>query len=111
MSMKHTPGPWVLGDELEMMGGCLARAIVGPGTFVGYALFYDEDDAVADANAHLIAAAPDMAEALAGMLSLLGNVDHSRGSGENAARLYGQMLNDFRGMATKALSKIGNHHA
>jgi hypothetical protein len=33
---------------------------------------------------------------LDGILSLIGNVDHSRGGGENTARMYGQMLNDIR---------------
>jgi hypothetical protein len=40
---------------------------------------------------------------IASILSLLGNVDHSRGGGENAARVYGGMLESIRTLATEAL--------
>lgn len=36
--------------------------------------------------------------------ALLGNVDHSVGGGSNTARMYGQMLNDIRGLADSGLS-------
>jgi hypothetical protein len=39
-------------------------------------------------------------QAAAGILSLIGNVDHSRGGGPNTARLYGQMLTDIRDLLT-----------
>lgn len=50
-------------------------------------------------------AAPDMYEALAAILGLLGNVDHSKGGGENAARLYGGMLMSIKELASPALAK------
>jgi hypothetical protein len=53
----------------------------------------------------LSAAAPEMLEALKDITSLLGNVDHSRGGGENTARLYGGMLESIRELAGAAIAK------
>lgn len=41
--------------------------------------------------------------ALRSITSLIGNVDHSKGGGENTARVYGEMLNDIRGIADFAV--------
>jgi hypothetical protein len=41
--------------------------------------------------------------ALRTIVQLLGNVDHSRGGGENTARVYGGMLEDIRTIACKGL--------
>jgi hypothetical protein len=62
--MSHTPGPWFAELDLEPMGGRLARAVMAQDAFVAYALYDDEDDDRAAANAHLIAAAPDLLKAL-----------------------------------------------
>lgn len=59
-----TPGPWFLAEELEPNGNCLSRAIMARDTFIALAMLDDEDDAEAEANATLIAAAPDLLEAL-----------------------------------------------
>jgi hypothetical protein len=56
-------------------------------------------------TAPLHRAAPDMLAALEVIKALIGNVDHSKGGGENSARLYGQMLNDFRDIASAAITK------
>jgi hypothetical protein len=73
---SHTPGPWFLEPNLEPMGGCLSRAVMAQDTFVAYALFDDEDDDAAEANARLIAAAPELLEAArAGLLSLEANIE------------------------------------
>lgn len=46
---------------------------------------------------------PGALVALSSILSLIGNVDHSKGHGPNAAAMRGDMLNDIRDIATKAL--------
>lgn len=46
------------------------------------------------------------ASALRSILSLLGNVDHSRGGGENAARVYGGMLESIREIATASAREV-----
>lgn len=64
------------------------------------------------ADAHLTAAeqiekdaerVPDVLTAMAAILSLTGNVDHSKGNGPNAAEMRGHLLNDIRTIATVAL--------
>lgn len=55
----HTPGPW----EVEPRAGRGAW-ISGPGEDSWAALALGRDDEIATANAHLIAAAPDMLAAL-----------------------------------------------
>jgi hypothetical protein len=59
---KHTPGPWAVADEHP--DGVLDRSIVADGYYV--ATVHDTSFAgdCWDADAHLIAAAPDMLEAL-----------------------------------------------
>jgi hypothetical protein len=59
-----TKGPWSLDETLKPMGGCLSRAVFASDTFVAEVLHDDEDDPVATANAHLIASAPELFEAL-----------------------------------------------
>ncbi len=54
MSGKHTPGPWVLKDARRLLRG-------DKETDYGRAEFFDQE---LEANARLIAAAPDMLEAL-----------------------------------------------
>jgi hypothetical protein len=61
---SHTPGPWFVGPSLEPDGNCLAAPVMGLDAFVAHVLFDDEGDSEATANARLIAAAPDMLEAL-----------------------------------------------
>lgn len=68
---KHTPGPWhVEGDHVvttdHMAKQLIAWPVEGP-----YALPYPERRA----NAHLIAAAPDMLSALQEALEELGTID------------------------------------
>lgn len=46
---------------------------------------------------------PDVIAAMSAILSLIGNVDHSKGNGPNAAEMRGHLLNDIRTIATVAL--------
>lgn len=64
METKHTPGPWFPGGEPEPMGNCLAKSVCASGSFIAEVLFKDDDDAEAEANARLIAAAPELLTAL-----------------------------------------------
>lgn len=61
---KFTPGPWFASKHLEPLGGCLSRLVMAIDTAVAEVLFDDEDDPTAEANTHLIAAAPDLHEAV-----------------------------------------------
>jgi len=60
---KHTPGPWALEPASMGFGG-----VYGPDGEIVFALAYARPDerpeAECEANAHLIAAAPEMLEAL-----------------------------------------------
>lgn len=56
----HTPGPWFLAEDLEPEGSCLSRAVMATDTFIAHVMFDDEDDEQAEANARLIAAAPNL---------------------------------------------------
>jgi hypothetical protein len=78
MAAKHTPGPWIAGSEGDATG-----EIVGPhmvyvaavATLVDFPCIEDDErptvEAECRANARLIAAAPEMYEALAHETELL----------------------------------------
>lgn len=71
MSAKHTPGPWK--PACGARGStCRHPAILHDGGQVGNAT-WQGSEAATDANARLIAAAPDLLEAIAG---LVGCIDH-----------------------------------
>ena len=53
----------------------------------------------------------ELLRALQTIASIIGNVDHSRGGGANAASMYGEMLNDIRAIAHDAAAKAGATHA
>lgn len=61
---KHTPGPWAISEHAEL--ACLYVDVPGMTNMGGVATLYSGcvDRAQLDANARLIAAAPDMLEAL-----------------------------------------------
>jgi hypothetical protein len=61
---KFTQGPWLAEGELEPMGSCLSRLVVGVDSAVACVLFDDEDDPTAEANATLITAATQLYWAL-----------------------------------------------
>lgn len=96
---KHTPGPWALDVEARhpWIVTCPVEGfpdLPGKVCEVGY-----------QPNARLIAAAPELLAALSAITTLMGNVDHSRGGGENTARLYGGMLESIREVAGAAIAK------
>lgn len=68
MSAAHTPGPWA-----RVPGFHQNRVEAADGVAVGYAL---GRNAEAEANAHLIAAAPALLEALAWLESYLRDTPH-----------------------------------
>lgn len=71
MSGRHTPGPWFSTDSkwnTGKMGGGYIRAESGP--FVAACMHMNERRKMPfEANARLMAAAPDMLEALQGMIA------------------------------------------
>jgi hypothetical protein len=75
---KHTPGPWDLGGKVKLSNTHLVRYVRFNSeivcqcwsTGVDRALPVSQREQEMDANARLIAAAPDMLEALKGTLAL-----------------------------------------
>lgn len=49
----------------------------------------------------------ELVATLTAIKTIIGNVDYSRGGGENTARLYGEMLNCIRDAVAAALSRAG----
>lgn len=62
---KHTPGPWMIGDGFEMPSGDELPIVAANGSWPACAWPYGDDGGTMPspeqlANAHLIAAAPDL---------------------------------------------------
>ena len=81
---KHTPGPWVVDEVYEDdEQRCIGIVKEGQGYIAGIHILASADTgnteftAEDEANAHLIAAAPAMYEALQGMLTLVKHIDQS----------------------------------
>jgi hypothetical protein len=53
----------------------------------------------------------DAMNTLKSIAQLIGNVDHSRGNGSNAANMRGELLNDIRRMALAALEPAATSQA
>lgn len=72
---SHTPGPWFVS---EFAGALIVRADLGDGESVDVAALMDEgstEDVTIEANARLIAAAPELLDALRRSLWLI-EVEH-----------------------------------
>lgn len=66
---KHTPGPWIAVDHAHYPGMMVVEGPEMPITIITSAIGVDFDSHMRRiANAHLIAAAPDLLEALVGLL-------------------------------------------
>ena len=70
MNTKHTPGPWIIGTPPPSGEQTIGSGSAG-GVIVAVATTGVDMEAITLANAHLIAAAPDMLEALKAALSLI----------------------------------------
>ena len=97
MSAAHTPGPWTVNSHPNHQMAC----IHGPYTVAGgfsaniATLKYDddsEDEERAAANAHLIAAAPELLTALKAMIAPMEGMDADKFIPETAARLKAARL-------------------
>ena len=74
MSAQHTPGPWKAFNSIKAIGVGSERSDVAWVRFEEYGLIDTARSQEEDkANARLIAAAPDLLEAIAG---LVGCIDH-----------------------------------
>lgn len=89
VNTSHEPGPWVL-------GGCSGRMITTPNGYVGDGFIADVDTL---ANAKLIAAAPELLEALQDMLNGWKYIREQHGE------LYGVGWDRAQDKAEKAISK------
>jgi hypothetical protein len=78
MTTKHTPGPWTRAKEpigdMDMVGPN-GECIIGGCGCCGSPFGVDGDPDSTDANAHLIAAAPDLLEALEAAYMILNSLD------------------------------------
>lgn len=77
MALKHSPGPWTMDFSIIRSKDRQQIGCVG--------LWSGNRREESDANATLIAAAPELLDALRNMLSLLGNAEHDRTALEQAA--------------------------
>ena len=88
MVMEHTPGPWVIDHETRPAGVCVVYNTSHPNGFVyirGALGYWDADRDENMANARLIAAAPELLEALELMLDAFLDTEGSHGDREQAA--------------------------
>lgn len=94
----HTPGPWAIKQGNQIVAGeiCVAYSHGPAGPFI-------EVDKEHSANAHLIAAAPDMKESLQ-VIDDLGNVDGNFTNDELLA-LIEQMREEAKSAIAKAETK------
>lgn len=72
---KHTPGPWCLSDESPMIIEDKHKVIVGSASTYPHSGYFPSENE-AKANARLIAAAPDLLEALKSIAEFW-NRDHN----------------------------------
>ena len=72
--MKHTPGPWKFGntsdDKKIILGGTSERYVCSVQIWQTPRRMGLTDEPERDANAHLIASAPELLEACKGMLKI-----------------------------------------
>lgn len=66
---KHTPGPWTIVPNTTLPDGTAATSILSPGLFPGFVCHCEGENR--EANAHLIAAGPDLLEACESAFRLL----------------------------------------
>ena len=93
---KHTQDPWeaaARGDYTDFGGN--SRVILGGDRRIAVVQHRGDDED--EANAYLIAAAPDLAEALKAFVEWYNNVDHYEGP----------PINDIEDRAEHALRKAG----
>lgn len=100
--VKHTPGPWALDDT-----GWIARVDNGePVCLINAGLRNDELPSQELADAHLIAAAPEMLEALKACRSSIGG--YAISSPDQALEVVSDFLEEIRrvdGIARAAIAK------
>ena len=104
--MKHTPGPWIA--MLKPFGGFMITPLKGGGRReIESVLFrHDKTDIVSevDANARLIAAAPEMFECVASFVRKFGvavECDEEI-SGADAVDWIGENMREFKNALSKA---------
>lgn len=91
---KHTPGPWFLNLE---------NAVVNPmlDVIIGHVEYLDDVDE-ARANARLIAAAPELLQALQGLMPVVNRIMHI--SGETWDLDDEEAVQEARAVIAKAIS-------
>lgn len=109
-NLKHTPGPWTVGrkDFVVDANGTHGHILLNSSNwdeFISVARHSEnEDDSTAEANARLIAAAPDLLEAL----QFITNVADGKASGKTKTielRFERDTLLTWLGKAKEAITK------
>lgn len=111
MEAKHTPGPWNFG-EFELYPGAGLRFNISQAEGAAHTPHYSdvaqtitgEDLSIQEANARLIAAAPEMLEALRLALNALEEIGNEMTVGERYTNA-GQYLLDSLGPVREAITK------
>lgn len=100
MEFKHTPAPWRCHDKRP---NCSGYSIFGnDGQYIAFVGDSDQLSPI-DANAHLIAAAPELLESLRELVSAM--VRYEIDAGESAPVKHEKMMNKARAAITKALGQ------
>lgn len=109
---KHTPGPWhYIGDGFDSCAaadcGTDGYTVItrdSEGAFEGTIceIDYQNDDAEAEANARLIAAAPELLEALEGMFEDFISIPEMRDKPEYIAKVVAERKEKARAAIAKA---------
>ncbi|EPK6162415.1 hypothetical protein KY207_001441 [Providencia stuartii] len=98
MRFKHSPAPWRCHDKRP---NCIGYSIFGnDGQYIGFVGDSDELSPMG-ANAHLIAAAPELLESLRELVSAM--VRYEIDAGESAPVKHEKMMNKARAAIAKAL--------
>ncbi|MDX7495492.1 hypothetical protein [Providencia stuartii] len=100
MEFKGTPAPWRCHDKRP---NCSGYSIFGnDGQYIGFVGDYDELTPI-DANAHLIAAAPELLESLRELVSAMERYEMD--SCESAPIKHRVMMNKANSVIAKALGQ------
>lgn len=119
MGAQHTPGPWTRGSHDEILvdfpsdghhftlvaAGRDCPVALVPGTDRGW-----RDDPETEANADLIAAAPDLQDALldvaASLAAAISLLERGPKTAAPSNKMFDQMLTDYRASLTRARAAI-----
>lgn len=91
MTMKHTPGPWEIGEYPHVVEDGLGEEVA----LLSFRKGDEDDNPERDANGKLIAAAPEMYAALKRIIAINGSTGGHK-----------SMVDEFKFLARNAVAKV-----